>query len=203
MGIDLVFGYPTWFAQGKSYDELPPQLQANWMICLGSSSAWPLYWRPFLLAVYRRLQAEPDSAGGHAALIQAAIVECCPPGGWPNPNRNEVELDPRAELLPCNLNAIIKHRQLLELANVDCIVDFALLYKHHWRTALTAAPIRKAGAQLPSLVPYLPEGDAWREGTPYVHKYDYDTVDKDERYAELAQAFAIWALEPCPLAVFD
>jgi hypothetical protein len=184
-------------------------------VSLGSGDAWPCYWRPFMIAGYRRIQQlEGLDAKKRQAMLDA-ILKCCPPShdsvdnsamycGYNHVSRTDKFwsfLD-RQKILDETTAFKGKTQLLLHAAGLWPIVELILI---HGRAQITTPTIRRVAemmALLETFVPYENNKETALAGTPY------ENVDEpynlaDERWEELIDAFKVAALDEDIVALIN
>jgi hypothetical protein len=176
-------------------------------VSLGSGDAWPCYWRPFMIAGYRRIQ----KMGGNEKQLQA-ILKCCPPShrsvnnssvccGYNHVARSDqfwAFLD-RQKVLDETAAFKGKTQLLLHAAGLWPIVELILI---HHRAQITTPTIRRVAEMMELLKEFVPYDETALNGTPYENITDSYNI-ADERWEELIEAFKLAALEEDIIALIE
>lgn len=169
---------------------------------LGSGDAWPCYFRPIMVAAYRRVASCNSYSEEEKKEILDVILACCPPSHEKIDNNNMrcgYYHTPHAPSIFGGRQKMINERALFEeytqlrlhKAGIWSILELVLM---HNRMCLTTPTIRRVSEMMELVRNFIPLNADCLKGTPY-GEVDDDYNLADERSIKLADAFKLASTE--------
>jgi hypothetical protein len=152
---------------------------------LGSGDAWPCYWRPFVIAAYRRVVAlEQEELLPPKQTLLRALLQCCPPSTATIKNKSMLDEKAMRDA---------RNQLCLDLCGIYPIFELMTLYKKS--TNIVAPVILRVSVMCRLLRAFLPRMEEDLTATPYANVGECHNL-ADERWDKVAEALETAAKYP-------
>lgn len=172
---------------------------------LGSGDAWPCYWRPIMVAAYKRIMNSNEFSDERKTKLLKSILACCPPSHTGTNNDNmrcgyyHTPVSYSFMGLSSHRQSMLNERNLfnediqldLYAAGVWSVIELVLM---HNRMCITTPTIKRISQMMELVRNFVPLSEDDLKGTPYGEVDDSYNIG-DERLVELFDAFKLSAAE--------